>query len=89
MPLPMPKKNQDHDKWIDSCMSSDLMNKEFPDNRQRYAVCESQWKRAQKKRSEGEETESWDKTQAEIESSGIIHCNETIRILRFGPPVQK
>lgn len=48
MPLPIPKKNETQDDFISRCMSSDVMNSEFPDNKQRAAVCHSQWKKAKK-----------------------------------------
>ena len=46
MPLPSPKGLQDKDDFLSSCMSSDKMRSEFPDSKQRYAVCASQWKKA-------------------------------------------
>ena len=46
MPLPSPKGLQDKDEFLSSCMGSDKMNSEFPDPKQRYAVCQSQWKKA-------------------------------------------
>lgn len=44
MPLPIPK-GKDQDTFISSCMSNKTMLKEFPDQKQRAAVCYSQWKR--------------------------------------------
>jgi hypothetical protein len=42
MPIPKPEKNEDKSKFIQRCMSSDIMIKEYPDNGQRMAVCMSQ-----------------------------------------------
>ncbi len=43
MPLPKPKKNEEKDKWLDRCMGEQIMNDDYPDNKQRYAVCNSLW----------------------------------------------
>lgn len=43
MPIPKPKKDQKKDEFISSCMS--ILNEEYPDNKQRAAVCFSQWKK--------------------------------------------
>ena len=46
MPLPSPKGNQEKDNFISSCMGDSKMKKEFPDSKQRAAVCHSKWKKA-------------------------------------------
>ena len=56
MPLPSPKKGQEQDKFISSCMGDSKMRKEYPDQKQRAAVCHSQHKR-RKKQSKGGEVE--------------------------------
>jgi len=43
MPLPKPTKGEKHDDFIERCMGDETMKTEYPDNDQRYAVCESQW----------------------------------------------
>ena len=43
MPLPAPKNNENHDDFIERCMSNEIMQKEYPDQKQRYAICQSQW----------------------------------------------
>jgi hypothetical protein len=48
MPLPTPNKGESQDDFISRCAGSDVMNKEFPDNDQRVAVCYSQWRDAKK-----------------------------------------
>ena len=45
MPLPTPSAGQSHDRWISSCMANPTMRHEYPDQHQRYAICESQWAR--------------------------------------------
>lgn len=45
MPLPEPKENENKDKFISRCMSTDVMKNEFPKNKQRYAVCHKQWEK--------------------------------------------
>ncbi len=43
MPIPVPRKGQDKNSFLNSCMSNDVMKKEFKDNKVRIAVCFSQW----------------------------------------------
>jgi uncharacterized protein len=54
MPIPKPGKNESKKKFMDRCLSDETMNKEYPDNDQRYAICESQW---EDKKSESKEKE--------------------------------
>jgi HK97 family phage prohead protease len=49
MPIPKPKNDEDHDEFMDRCMGDDVMNDEYPDGKQRAAVCEQQWKDKDKK----------------------------------------
>jgi HK97 family phage prohead protease len=48
MPIPKPRKDELRDKFIKRCMSNDLMNDEYPDNKQRMAVCSTQWRNRNK-----------------------------------------
>ena len=43
MPLPKPNTDESHDDWMSRCMGNDTMNEEYPDDDQRYAVCQSIW----------------------------------------------
>ncbi len=43
MPLPTPNDDESHDDFISRCMANPTMNDDFPDEKQRNAVCESQW----------------------------------------------
>lgn len=43
MPLPKPQKGQKKDDFIKSCMANGIMNDEYSDEKQRYAVCNSLW----------------------------------------------
>jgi hypothetical protein len=67
MPLPKPSEKQSKEEFISSCMGSDVMNKEFPNNSQRYAVCQSQWQRSKKKNDA-----SWSEIEKEINNSEFI-----------------
>lgn len=49
MPLPTPKKGQKEEEFIASCMASPTMNKEYPNQKQRAAICYSQFSRKKKK----------------------------------------
>lgn len=44
MPLPKPRSGQGRKKWLASCMANPKMNSEYPDAKQRYAICNSQWR---------------------------------------------
>jgi len=60
MPIPSPSKKQSKDDFISSCMID--LSKEFPDEKQRAAVCYSQWEEKKSKASiitnEGEKLEA-------------------------------
>jgi hypothetical protein len=49
MPLPKPKKKEKEDTFIQRCMRNETMKKEYKDNKQRIAVCYSQWRNKNKK----------------------------------------
>lgn len=42
MPLPAPKKGERGDDFLQRCMGNPTMVADFPDNKQRYAVCQTQ-----------------------------------------------
>lgn len=44
MPMPSKKKNESQEKFIRRFMSSDRMQKEFPKQKQRYAVALKKWR---------------------------------------------
>jgi hypothetical protein len=46
MPIPNPKKSEKQGEFVSRCMGDETMNKEFPDQKQRAAVCYSQFKKA-------------------------------------------
>ena len=56
MPLPKPTPTEDADKFIDRCMSDDTMNTDFPDQKQRYAVCISQFENTKQAQIRAQET---------------------------------
>jgi len=43
MPLPKPSPGQDKNSFLSSCMGNGKMQEEYPDEDQRYAVCNTQW----------------------------------------------
>jgi hypothetical protein len=45
MPLPKPKPKEDQATFIGHCMGSSVMEREFPNNKQRLAVCYSQYRK--------------------------------------------
>jgi|GEM_PF-1423863 len=56
MPLPIPQKGQQKEKFISSCMGNNVMLSDYSDNAQRYAICNSIWKRRNTKAKESLET---------------------------------
>lgn len=48
MPLPKPQKKESKDDFISRCMGDSLMNVEYPDRSQRYAICLNQWENKNK-----------------------------------------
>ena len=44
MPIPSPK-GEPKKNFLSKCMADSVMVKEFPDEKQRYAVCQSKWKK--------------------------------------------
>lgn len=67
MPLPNPKDGEEQDKWTERCMSNDMMKNEFPDNKQRLAVCFQKWRDKDKeKKSEDSQMERRYITKAEF-----------------------
>lgn len=44
MPIPTPNGGENEQDFTDRCMSNDKMVNEYPDEKQRYAVCMSSWR---------------------------------------------
>jgi hypothetical protein len=59
MPLPKPNKKEKEQEFVSRCMESETMNKEFPDQKQRVAVCYSQY-RKRKDTAKGGEEPKWE-----------------------------
>lgn len=45
MPLPKPGEKEDKKKFLDRCLSDETMNSEYPDSKQRYAICMTSWRK--------------------------------------------
>lgn len=43
MPLPTPNVDESQQDFMSRCMADGIMNVEFPDSEQRYAVCMTQY----------------------------------------------
>ena len=43
MPLPTPNTGEQRDDFMSRCMANEVMNSEYEDEQQRYAVCNAQW----------------------------------------------
>jgi len=44
MPIPQPRDGEKEDEFIPRCMGDKVMNEDYPDSKQRAAVCYSQWR---------------------------------------------
>jgi len=45
VPIPKPKSDEKQDTFIARCMSNDTMKEEYPDNKQRLAICFDSWRK--------------------------------------------
>lgn len=52
MPLPNPKENEKRKAFITRCSASKTMNSEYPNAKQRVAICYSQWRKSKKAKGE-------------------------------------
>ena len=59
MPIPKPSKKEKEDKYIGDCMSDNQMGKDFPNQKQRYAVCKTTFDRAKKAKASEDEDVNW------------------------------
>jgi len=48
MPIPEPRKDEYQKDFIERCMGNSVMMKEYPDNKQRAAICYRQWRESKK-----------------------------------------
>ena len=48
MPIPNPKENEDSKKFVARCMGNETMKKEYPDQKQRIAICLGQTRKKSK-----------------------------------------
>ena len=46
--MPKPNKGEQKEDFLQRCMSSEEANKDYPDQKQRYAVCLSFWENKSK-----------------------------------------
>ena len=45
MPIPQPKPREKADAFMERCMSNKQMVKEYPNGKQRAAICAVQWRK--------------------------------------------
>ncbi len=45
MPLPRPGAGEGRADFLDRCAGDEVMNREYPEGKQRWAVCNSLWDR--------------------------------------------
>ena len=49
MPMPKPKAGEDKEKFLQRCMSDEVMVSEYPEEEQRYAICNDLWDKRKRK----------------------------------------
>ena len=59
MPIPKISKKEKEDKYIGDCMGDTSMLKDFPNQKQRYAVCKTTFDRAKKAKASEDEEINW------------------------------
>jgi hypothetical protein len=67
MPLPSPRKKETQQEFVSRCMGDEMMNEEYKDQKQRAAVCYTQFSRRMKNKGEA----SWDDVR-QGDSLGLI-----------------
>lgn len=85
MPLPTPSNNEKEKEFVNRCVGNPIINKEFPDNAQRVAVCYSQWKNNKKKDSSDSERRTFitklDAKTSNVrldETTGFLHAKAVL-----------
>ena len=48
MPIPSPNKDENQQEFVSRCMSNSTMVSEYPDKKQRAAVCFNKWEKRKK-----------------------------------------
>lgn len=44
MPIPTPEHDEEEQDFVSRCMGNKVMNDDYPDQKQRAAICYSQWR---------------------------------------------
>ena len=87
MPLPNPKKQEKRSEFVSRCIGDDQTAKDFPDQKQRIAICYSQWDKAKKEATATVGTGDnevlfsaqktyGDKKRSELKNSDFLYPNE-------------
>ena len=90
MPIPKPENNEDKQKFVARCMGNETMKKDYPDSKQRVAICLGQTRKRGKSEQLIEEVhdalfaqncswdDEWDEFVWEIEASEIYDEDDRI-----------
>ena len=76
MPIPTPSDKETKEEFIGRCMGNDVMNTEFPDEKQRFAVCHSKWENKKKKDAQQEEIEEMQKDPESLVEKALKNINK-------------
>ena len=90
MPIPKPKEDEKESMFITRCMTDEVMKREYPDSKQRVAVCYQTWRESKKNNDRGDgQGVGKDK----VGDGGVItctcpNCNYSVRHERNIPCTQ-
>ena len=72
IPIPKPAKGEEQDKFISRCMGDKVMNKDYPEQKQRAAICYGQWKSSK-------ESSDFDEDNGQSDEDETNDCKETAK----------
>lgn len=70
MPIPKPRDDESQDEFIERCMGDDVMNEEYPDRDQRYAICMTRWRDRNKSQEANMERKNFTGVQLKADKPG-------------------
>lgn len=88
MPLPKPQSNENKDDFLDRCMANPTMNDEYPDNDQRYAVCNDIWQNKESKMKVSKVIKYNSQKAEEIEDRTLRFIGSTEHVDRHGEVIK-
>lgn len=79
MPIPKPKSKETENEFVSRCMSNPVMESEYPDKQQRYAVCASSWSDSKPKKTKNNIKQVLVMNQEELKSIAVQNMSALVR----------